>query len=156
MEDVKNAAGEVVVAKHDPLMEEAVSKLAEAGVKEIMARPAANMDLFVVMENYADKSGAQILAKGEGISEEAITKLADAGISEIVVSPATPTEIACSQLCGLGHYRMRGYVTVQTPEAYQQWYDEQEAALVGESAPADTTTTAAAAPADSAAAEGQH
>jgi len=24
-------------------------------------------------------------------------------------------EIACAQLCGLGHYRMRGFFTVETP-----------------------------------------
>lgn len=147
MDEVKNAAGEVVVARHEPLMEDAVSKLAEAGIREITARPAANMDLFVVMESYADASGAPIVAKGDGISEDAITKLAEAGIAEIVVSPATPTEIVCSQLCGLGHYRMRGYVTVQTPEAFQQWYDEEEALLAGEG---DGPSAAAeAAPADS-------
>jgi cytochrome c oxidase subunit 2 len=38
-------------------------------------------------------------------------------------------EISCAQLCGLGHYRMRGYVTVETPEAFQKWMDEQEAQL---------------------------
>jgi len=30
-------------------------------------------------------------------------------------------EIACAELCGLGHYRMRGFVTVESPEAFQQW-----------------------------------
>jgi cytochrome c oxidase subunit II len=38
-------------------------------------------------------------------------------------------EISCAQLCGLGHYRMRGYVTVETPEAFQKWMDDQEAQL---------------------------
>jgi cytochrome c oxidase subunit 2 len=33
-------------------------------------------------------------------------------------------EIACAQLCGLGHYRMRGFVTVQTAEEFQKWLDE--------------------------------
>ena len=33
-------------------------------------------------------------------------------------------EIACAQLCGLGHYRMRGFVTVQTAEEFQNWMDE--------------------------------
>jgi len=32
-------------------------------------------------------------------------------------------EIACAQLCGLGHYRMRGFVTVQTAEEFQTWLD---------------------------------
>lgn len=41
-------------------------------------------------------------------------------------------EIACAQLCGLGHYRMRGYVTVDEPEAYQAWQDEQAALLAEE------------------------
>jgi cytochrome c oxidase subunit 2 len=34
-------------------------------------------------------------------------------------------EIACAQLCGLGHVRMRGFVTVQTAEEFQKWLDEQ-------------------------------
>lgn len=38
-------------------------------------------------------------------------------------------EIACAQLCGLGHYRMRGYINVQTPEEYAKWQAEQAAAL---------------------------
>jgi cytochrome c oxidase subunit 2 len=37
-------------------------------------------------------------------------------------------EIACAQLCGLGHARMRGFVTVQTAEEFQKWLDEQVAA----------------------------
>ena len=28
-------------------------------------------------------------------------------------------EIACSQLCGLGHFRMRGFVIVQSAADYQ-------------------------------------
>jgi cytochrome c oxidase subunit 2 len=39
------------------------------------------------------------------------------------------TEIACSQLCGLGHYRMRGFVSVKTAEAYQAWLAEEAKAL---------------------------
>ena len=34
-------------------------------------------------------------------------------------------QIACAQLCGLGHARMRGFVTVQTAEEFQKWMDEQ-------------------------------
>ena len=46
----------------------------------------------------------------------------------------TPTrvgeyEIACSQLCGLGHFRMRGFVTVQSAADYQKWIGEQEKEL---------------------------
>jgi cytochrome c oxidase subunit 2 len=38
-------------------------------------------------------------------------------------------EIACSQLCGLGHYRMKGFVTVQTAADYDKWMAEQVKAL---------------------------
>ena len=34
-------------------------------------------------------------------------------------------EITCSQLCGLGHYRMRAFVTVQTADAFRQWQADQ-------------------------------
>ena len=38
-------------------------------------------------------------------------------------------EIACAQLCGLGHYRMKGYVTIHEEDDYQAWLDEQAAYL---------------------------
>jgi cytochrome c oxidase subunit 2 len=37
-------------------------------------------------------------------------------------------EIVCSQLCGLGHYRMRGFYTIQSPDDFDAW-------LIGQSAP---------------------
>ena len=36
-------------------------------------------------------------------------------------------EINCSQLCGLGHYRMRGFVTVQSPAEFEAWLAEEAA-----------------------------
>jgi cytochrome c oxidase subunit 2 len=33
--------------------------------------------------------------------------------------------IACAQLCGLGHYRMRGVMTIQSQEEFDAWYQEQ-------------------------------
>jgi cytochrome c oxidase subunit 2 len=47
-------------------------------------------------------------------------------------------EIACSQLCGLGHFRMRGFVTIQSAADYKKWYDDQEKEL--RPAPAATPT----------------
>ena len=41
-------------------------------------------------------------------------------------------EIACAQLCGLGHYRMRAFVTVQSPDEFQKWMDEQAKAQASE------------------------
>lgn len=40
-------------------------------------------------------------------------------------------EIACAQLCGLGHYRMRGFITIQSDDDFQAWLEE-EAAYVRE------------------------
>src|SRR6266513_3019990 len=33
-------------------------------------------------------------------------------------------EVICGQLCGLGHYSMKGSVVVDTPEDYQAWLKE--------------------------------
>jgi cytochrome c oxidase subunit 2 len=38
-------------------------------------------------------------------------------------------DITCSQLCGLGHYRMRGFVNIQTAEDFQKFLTEEGAAL---------------------------
>jgi cytochrome c oxidase subunit 2 len=40
-------------------------------------------------------------------------------------NPEFAYEIACAQLCGLGHYRMRGFVTVQSDDEFQKWMEEQ-------------------------------
>ena len=34
-------------------------------------------------------------------------------------------EIACAELCGLGHYRMRGFLVIDTPEAFHTWLEQQ-------------------------------
>ena len=39
-------------------------------------------------------------------------------------NPEFQYEIACAQLCGLGHARMRGFVTVQSAEEFQKWMEE--------------------------------
>jgi cytochrome c oxidase subunit 2 len=44
-------------------------------------------------------------------------------------NPQYNYEISCAQLCGLGHYRMRGFLTVDTPESWRAWLDEQAALL---------------------------
>jgi len=52
-------------------------------------------------------------------------------------NPEFQYEIACAQLCGLGHYRMRGFVTVQTAEEFQTWMDAEQETLKGESGGSD-------------------
>jgi cytochrome c oxidase subunit 2 len=36
-------------------------------------------------------------------------------------------EIACSQLCGLGHYKMHGILRVVSQEEFDKWVAAQEA-----------------------------
>jgi cytochrome c oxidase subunit II len=38
-------------------------------------------------------------------------------------------EISCSQLCGLGHFRMRGFITVQNQADYDKWFNDQQREL---------------------------
>ena len=52
------------------------------------------------------------------------------GITSHVWLQATSTghyEIVCAQLCGLGHYRMRGFLTIESPEAFHAWLAQQRA-----------------------------
>jgi cytochrome c oxidase subunit 2 len=46
-------------------------------------------------------------------------------------------EIACAELCGLGHYRMKGFITVEPQEEFDKWLTEQ-AAQPAEEAPKTT------------------
>jgi cytochrome c oxidase subunit 2 len=48
-------------------------------------------------------------------------------------NPNFQYEISCAQLCGLGHYRMRGYVHIETPEAFEKWLAEQASQQTEES-----------------------
>jgi cytochrome c oxidase subunit 2 len=34
-------------------------------------------------------------------------------------------EIVCNQLCGIGHYRMKGYLTVETEDEFAAWLESQ-------------------------------
>jgi cytochrome c oxidase subunit 2 len=34
-------------------------------------------------------------------------------------------EIACSQLCGLGHYRMRGFLNIKSEADFRSWLAEE-------------------------------
>src|SRR5262245_51315196 len=49
-------------------------------------------------------------------------------------------EIACSQLCGLGHFRMRGFLTVQSAADFQKWMSDQLKDLQPAAAATPTTT----------------
>jgi cytochrome c oxidase subunit 2 len=67
-----------------------------------------------------------------GMPEMRVKQDAIPGIVQPVWFTPTMTgrwEIACSQLCGLAHYRMKAFYTIQTPEQYDAWLREEAAAL---------------------------
>ena len=83
----------------------------------------------VAMAEYKAPDGTVIVERLKEITKAALDGLSAAGIREIKAAPAVPTEIACAQLCGLGHYRMRGYIHIDNYEQYTEWMAKEEAWL---------------------------
>ncbi|QQS67475.1 MAG: cytochrome c oxidase subunit II [Chlorobiota bacterium] len=50
-------------------------------------------------------------------------------------------EIACAELCGLGHGRMRGYLTVMESSEFDKWYMAEKAKVAKTLTPTSSTTT---------------
>ncbi len=86
----------------------------------------AHLTSMIAAATYNGADGSTILSKGDPITEDALQQLLAAGISSIEATQDTPAEIACAQLCGLGHYRMRGTLVLDTPEQFEQWLAEEE------------------------------
>ncbi len=69
---------------------------------------------------------------GFTLNEMRVKQDANPGMTARVWFTPTRTgnwEIACSQLCGLGHYRMRGEYRIVTPDAFAAWLQEELARL---------------------------
>jgi cytochrome c oxidase subunit 2 len=65
-----------------------------------------------------------------GLPQMRVKQDAIPGVEQRVWFTPTRTgewEIACSQLCGLGHYRMRGFYTIQSQADYDAWLKDQGA-----------------------------
>jgi cytochrome c oxidase subunit 2 len=98
----------------------------------------ARVEFMPVLKNHitmADAKGADgsvVVEKYTPITAEILEKLTAAGVATVEASPAVPTEIACAQLCGLSHYRMRGYLNIDTPEQFEAWKAKEEEWLTGE------------------------
>jgi cytochrome c oxidase subunit 2 len=53
-------------------------------------------------------------------------------------------ELACSQLCGVGHYNMKAPIKVLPPEEFDKWYAEKsQAALEAKAGPPGVSPTVA-------------
>jgi cytochrome c oxidase subunit 2 len=88
-----------------------------------------SLDSDVAMEDYQAKDGSVLVKKGRSINSDAVAKLVANGIMAVRVGPRYPAEIACAQLCGLGHYRMKGYLSIDTEQQYEAWIKDQEDSL---------------------------
>ncbi|HTR82646.1 MAG TPA: hypothetical protein VMM58_13535, partial [Bacteroidota bacterium] len=88
---------------------------------------ATSPELFnrIAIRDFIAKDSSVILKKGDLFTSDLVKPLTDAGFTEVLAAPNVTTEIACAQLCGLGHYRMRGYLSVDTKEAYDAWMADQ-------------------------------
>lgn len=105
--------------------------------KEIQERMAWEMPTtdsvtstnIIVMAEYRDQAGTIVANKGDLLTDDLMAALRNAGIGTIRVSQDVPTEIACAQLCGLGHYRMRGAVNSMTQAEFDAWLAEEASYL---------------------------
>ncbi len=86
---------------------------------------------YVAMAEYKAKDDSVIVKKLDPLTDDVVAKLKESGLSEVLGSPATPMEISCAQLCGVGHYRMRGYFTVDTEEQFAKWMEEKAKTSAG-------------------------
>ena len=103
------------------------------------ADPAAKDDVTTINQLHlpVDKPVIVHLSSKDMVHSFALPQMrvkqdAIPGIAQPVWFTPTMTgewEIACSQLCGLGHYRMRGFYTVHTQADFDAWFAEETALL---------------------------
>jgi cytochrome c oxidase subunit 2 len=65
-------------------------------------------------------------------------------MKEITGNPNFVYEISCDQMCGKGHYSMRGTVIVETKEEHQAWLAKQQSYYAINNAPATPTADSTA------------
>lgn len=126
--DYSSKSGEIIVKRGDVIVDTAVTnRLEENGIERVLVLPVvANR---VAMQSYKGKDGNTILNENDEVTDAIALWLLDAGINEIQTAADTPSEIACAQLCGLGHYRMRGTLVLDSQADYDKWLAEEAAYL---------------------------
>jgi heme/copper-type cytochrome/quinol oxidase subunit 2 len=84
-----------------------------------------NLDVYIAAEDIKDKDDNTVVKKGSLLNASALKRIEAAGIATISIAPYNPTEIACAQLCGLNHFKMKGFLTIQTEEQFAKWYADE-------------------------------
>ena len=78
--------------------------------------------------NYMAMADAgNIVKKGTGLNEDIVKRLRAAGVKEMSAAPLRPSEIACAQLCGNNHYKMKGFVVIESRASFDAWLAAQAA-----------------------------
>ena len=69
---------------------------------------------WIAMEEVAGAGGEALVGMNQRLSTRVLDRLHEAGVADILSAP--DMEISCAQLCGGGHYSMRGTVIVHETE----------------------------------------
>jgi cytochrome c oxidase subunit 2 len=98
-------------------------------------RVLGNEDDFTIRNRFEFPMGEPVIVRLESedvihsffIPEMRVKQDAVPGMMIPIWFEATQTgefQIACAELCGLGHYRMRARVVIHEADAFNRWYDE--------------------------------
>lgn len=93
---------------------------------ETVTLPARRpLELYATTQEYKAADGTLVVKKGGRLTTLTVKKLIDNGITQLAIAPASPVEIACAQLCGLTHYRMKGFLTIHPQAEFDTWYADE-------------------------------
>ncbi|MCS6863164.1 MAG: cytochrome c oxidase subunit II [Abditibacteriales bacterium] len=80
---------------------------------------------FMSAEAYKDQSGEEVVGADAPLLADSLEKLQQAGHERIKAYQDFNFEIVCAELCGLGHYQMKGTVVVAPLSEVEEWLSEQ-------------------------------
>ena len=69
---------------------------------------------WIAIEDINGADGSALVSAGQRLSTRVLDRLYEAGIADVLAAP--DMEINCAQLCGGGHYSMRGTLIVHETE----------------------------------------
>ena len=72
---------------------------------------------------YADENKRTLVRHGQPLSQESVANLKAAGVKEIWAYEPGYWDIACAELCGLGHSKMQGRLVVLEPDEYARRFE---------------------------------
>jgi heme/copper-type cytochrome/quinol oxidase subunit 2 len=109
----------------------------DAQSKGAIKDPAAKTETYLY--GTATTKPATIVRNDMPLTKERVKQLKDNGITEVVAYDPGYWELVCEELCGLGHFKMRGEVYVLSQDEYRTKFE------TAKTAQAETTQDLAAA-----------